>query len=57
MAARVLIVDDALFMRNMLRNILSESGFVVVGEARNGAEAIEKYREDRHRSPEGDHGP
>ncbi len=45
MAARVLIVDDALFMRNMLRNILSESGFVVVGEARNGAEAIEKYRE------------
>ena len=45
MGAKVLIVDDALFMRNMLRNILSESGFVVVGEARNGAEAIEKYRE------------
>lgn len=45
MAARVLVVDDALFMRTMLRNILSESGFVVVGEARNGAEAIEKYRE------------
>lgn len=45
MAARVLIVDDALFMRTMLRNILSESGFVVAGEARNGAEAVERYRE------------
>jgi len=45
MAARVLIVDDALFMRNMLRNIFSESGFDVVGEAQNGVEAIEKYRE------------
>ena len=45
MAARILIVDDALFMRNMLRNIFSESGFDVVGEAQNGNEAVEKYRE------------
>jgi two-component system chemotaxis response regulator CheY len=45
MAAKVLIVDDALFMRNMLRNILSESGFDVVGEGQDGVEAVEKYRE------------
>ena len=43
MGARVLIVDDALFMRNMLRNIFLESGFEVVGEAQNGNEAVEKY--------------
>ncbi len=47
MAARVLIVDDALFMRTMLRNIFVESGFEVVGEAANGNEAIERYRELR----------
>ena len=43
MGPRILIVDDALFMRNMLRNIFSESGFEVVGEAQNGYEAIEKF--------------
>jgi two-component system chemotaxis response regulator CheY len=43
MAARVLIVDDALFMRTMLRNILVESGFEIVGEAGTGGEAVEKY--------------
>ena len=45
MGARILIVDDALFMRNMLRNIFSESGFEVVGEAQNGNEAVDKFRE------------
>ena len=45
MGAKVLIVDDALFMRNMLRNILSESGFDIVGEAQNGNEAIEMYQQ------------
>jgi len=47
MGAKVLIVDDALFMRNMLRNIFSESGFDIVGEAQNGNEAIEMYRQLR----------
>jgi two-component system chemotaxis response regulator CheY len=45
MSARVLIVDDALFMRNMLRNIFIESGFEVVGEAANGNEAVARYEE------------
>lgn len=43
MGARVMIVDDALFMRNMLRNIFVESGFDIAGEAQNGNEAVEKY--------------
>lgn len=47
MAAKVLIVDDALFMRNMLRNIFSESGFDIVGEAQNGNEAVELYQQLR----------
>ena len=44
MTTRVLIVDDAIFMRTMLRNIFVESGFEVVGEAGNGNDAVEKYR-------------
>ena len=44
---RVLIVDDAMFMRMMLKDILSKNGYEVVGEAANGREAIEKYIELR----------
>jgi len=43
--ARVLIVDDAAFMRMMLKDILIKNGLEVVGEAVNGADAIEKYQE------------
>ncbi|WP_040209411.1 response regulator [Neobacillus jeddahensis] len=43
--ARVLIVDDAAFMRMMLKDILVKNGMEVVGEAVNGADAVEKYRE------------
>lgn len=42
---RVLVVDDATFMRITLRNILEKNGFVVAGEAENGEVAIRKYRE------------
>lgn len=42
---RVLIADDAAFMRMMLKDILSKNGFEVVGEAANGQEAIQKYDE------------
>lgn len=45
MAARVLIVDDAVFMRNTLKEIFSGQGFEVAGEAANGVEAVEKHRE------------
>ena len=42
---RILIVDDAAFMRMMLKNILVKAGFEVCGEAENGAEALDKYKE------------
>lgn len=45
MATRVLIVDDAAFMRMMIKDILTKNGFEVVGEAENGAKAVEKYQE------------
>jgi len=41
--ARVLVVDDALFMRRMLSDILKKEGIEICGEAENGKEAIEKY--------------
>ncbi|BDG09676.1 response regulator [Anaeromyxobacter paludicola] len=48
MATRVLIVDDAVFMRTMIRDIFTEAGgFEVVGEAGNGLEAIERWKELR----------
>ncbi|UOE93261.1 MULTISPECIES: response regulator [Bacillaceae] len=43
--ASVLIVDDAAFMRMMIKDILSKNDFEIAGEAANGAEAIEKYKE------------
>ncbi|PKM94759.1 MAG: response regulator [Firmicutes bacterium HGW-Firmicutes-1] len=42
---KVLIVDDAMFMRQSLRNMLEENGFEVVGEADNGAKGLEMYKE------------
>ncbi|MCW3135662.1 MAG: response regulator [Canidatus Methanoxibalbensis ujae] len=45
MMARILVVDDAAFMRVLLKNILKSGGHEVVGEAENGIEALEKYEE------------
>ncbi|HZK54579.1 MAG TPA: response regulator [Desulfosporosinus sp.] len=45
MSANIMIVDDAAFMRMMLKDILTKNGFTVVGEAENGAIAVEKYME------------
>ena len=45
MAKNILIVDDAAFMRMMIKDILTKNGYNVVGEAENGAKAIEKYGE------------
>ncbi|WP_334075973.1 MULTISPECIES: response regulator [Paenibacillus] len=41
---KILVVDDAAFMRLMLKGILSKNGYEIVGEAENGEEAVEKYR-------------
>lgn len=45
MAKRVLIVDDAAFMRIKLKDILEKNGYEVAAEAQNGVEAVEKYKE------------
>jgi two-component system chemotaxis response regulator CheY len=45
MANRILIVDDAAFMRMMIRDILSKNGYEVCGEANDGVQAIEKFKE------------
>src|SRR5690625_4957074 len=45
MAHKVLIVDDAAFMRMMIKDILDKNGFEVVGEAQDGQQAVEKYNE------------
>lgn len=47
MANRILIVDDAAFMRMMIKDILTKNGYEVVGEANDGAQAIEKFKELR----------
>lgn len=41
---RLLVVDDALLMRKMIRDVATEAGWEVAGEARNGAEAVDLYR-------------
>jgi two-component system chemotaxis response regulator CheY len=47
MAVNVLIVDDLAFIKIVLRDILEKSGFRVVGEASNGAQAITMYQDTR----------
>lgn len=45
MVARILIVDDAKFMRLTLTNILKKTEHEVVGEADNGLKGVKLYRE------------
>jgi two-component system chemotaxis response regulator CheY len=43
--ARILVVDDAAFMRKMVKDALSAAGHEIVGEAGNGAEAVARFQE------------
>lgn len=43
--ANILIVDDAAFMRMMLKDILGKNGFSIIGEAENGMVGVQKYFE------------
>lgn len=47
MGKRILIVDDAAFMRMMIKNIVVKNGYEVVGEAENGRDAVELYRQHK----------
>ena len=42
---RVMVVDDAMFMRASLKMMLEKNGYEVAGEAENGAVAVQKYKE------------
>ena len=43
--AKILVVDDAAFMRMMIKDILTKNGYEVAGEAENGVVAVSKYTE------------
>ena len=43
--AKIMICDDAAFMRMMIKDILTKNGYNIAGEAENGAKAVEKYNE------------
>ncbi len=45
MAKSILIVDDAAFMRMMIKDILSKNGYEIAADVDNGLKAIEKYKE------------
>lgn len=45
MAKTVLITDDTAFMRMTLRNVIQKNGFDVIGEAVDGEDAVNKYRD------------
>lgn len=47
MTKTVLIVDDAVFMRMKLKDILEKNGYTVVAEAANGQEAVEKFKAEK----------
>lgn len=42
--AKILVTDDAAFMRMQLKDILTKLGHEVIGEAENGKAAIEQYQ-------------
>jgi two-component system, chemotaxis family, chemotaxis protein CheY len=42
--ARILVVDDAAFMRKMVTDALTKGGHEVIGEAGDGAEAVQQYQ-------------
>ena len=46
-AKRLLVVDDALIMRAMIKDIARQAGWEIAGEATNGREGLERYRELR----------
>ena len=43
--AKVMICDDAAFMRMMIKDILTKNGYEIAAEAENGQKAVEKYPE------------
>ena len=44
---KILVVDDSSFMRNLIKGTLAKEGYVITGEAKNGIEAVELYKQTR----------
>ncbi len=44
MSKKIMLVDDAAFMRMMIKNTLTQGGYTNIIEAENGAEAVDKYK-------------
>jgi two-component system chemotaxis response regulator CheY len=44
---KILIVDDTLFMRTLLKNVLNNGGHTIVGEAVDGSDGVAKYKESK----------
>jgi two-component system chemotaxis response regulator CheY len=42
--SKIMVVDDAAFMRITIKNMLKKSAHIVIGEAENGRKAVERYR-------------
>ena len=49
--AKVMICDDAAFMRMMIKDILTKNGYEIAAEAENGQKAVEKYPEAKPDDP------
>ncbi len=47
MSIKILVVDDAIFMRSIIRDIFARQPFVIAGEAENGVEAVRLFKELR----------
>ena len=47
MDKKIMLVDDAAFMRMMIKDILTKNGYNIAGEAENGTKAVEKYNETK----------
>ncbi|HTU00721.1 MAG TPA: response regulator, partial [Candidatus Sulfotelmatobacter sp.] len=45
MSIKILVVDDAIFMRGLIRDIFARGPFVIAGEAENGVEAVRLYQQ------------
>ena len=45
--AKIMVVDDAAFMRMMVKNALAQGGYTDVCEASDGAEAVQMYAEQK----------
>ena len=45
MSKKILIIDDAAFMRMMIKDILTKNGYEIAGEAENGQKGIEKFKD------------